>query len=140
MNDLLKPGLKGDASFIVKPEHLATVMGSGAVEVLSTAMLVAGLENAAASTVESLLPPELTTVGIHLDISHQAATPIGMKVSFQAVLEEVSSNGKILTFLVRAWDEIEPVSSGTHKRAIVNKKLFEEKTHAKLTGPRLPQK
>lgn len=129
--DGLQPGLKASISFKVAPKHLASEMSSGEVRVFATPMLVAGMEMAAVEAVKPVLPHELTTVGTKLDISHDAATPLDMKVTFSALLTAISSNGKGLTFEVKAFDEVGPIGSGTHERVIVNRQSFEEKTNAK---------
>lgn len=130
----LNPGITGSNSFIVERRHLTTTVGSGKVTVFSTAMLIGGMEGAAVNCVEPFLEAGETTVGIHVNVNHDASTPLGMKVSFQATLQEISANGKILTFRVEASDELGKIGEGLHKRAIVNKKRFEEKTQAKLSG------
>lgn len=127
----LKPGLVGTASFTVSREHLAVVIGSGEVEVLATPMLLNGMESAAINAVAHCLPAGMTTVGTHVDISHNIATPLGMKVSFQAELTEISSDGRFLTFKVSAVDEAGKIGEGTHTRALVNKAAFEEKARAR---------
>lgn len=128
----LKPGLVGSASFTVGREHLAVTVGSGTVEVFATPLLIDGMENAASNAIAACLPPDLTSVGTHVDVSHNAATPLGMKVVFKAELTEISSDGRRLTFKVRADDEAGKIGEGTHTRIIVNKSAFEEKARAKL--------
>ena len=68
----------------------------------------------------------------HLDISHDAPTPIGMKVWAEAEITAVSENGKMVDFAVKAWDESGPIGSGTHTRAIVKNEKFLAKCNAKL--------
>ena len=45
------------------------------------------------------------SVGTHLDVSHDAPTPVGMKVWAEAEITAVSENGKMVDFAVKAWDE-----------------------------------
>ena len=72
------------------------------------------------------------TVGTKLDIIHDAATPVGMKVWAEAEITAVSENGKMVDFAVKAWDESGPIGSGTHTRAIVKNEKFLAKCNAKL--------
>ena len=58
-----------------------------------------------------------------------AATPVGMKVRVIAELIEI--NGKALTFKVKAYDEIDKIGSGIHKRAIVELDRFIKRTNEK---------
>ena len=132
MANKLEPGLEAQESFLVEEKHLASVVGSGLVDVFSTAMMIGGMESAAVAAVQSYLNPEETTVGVHVNVEHKAATPLGMKTTFYARLLEVSANGKGLKFRVEARDEAELIGEGLHHRVIVNKKKFENRATAKL--------
>ena len=72
------------------------------------------------------------SVGTHLDVSHDAPTPIGMKVWAEAEITAVSENGKMVDFAVQAWDEKGPIGKGTHTRAIISNERFLTRCNAKL--------
>ncbi|WP_314871959.1 thioesterase family protein [Stomatobaculum longum] len=129
---MLNPGIKGHQEITVAEKDLAIHVGSGTVHVLATPMMIANMEYTSAASVEELLGEGKTTVGVKVDVSHVAATPKGMKVTFDAELLEVSANGKILTFHVEAHDECGLIGEGTHQRAVVDRVRFDEKTQAKL--------
>lgn len=129
---MLNPGIKGHQEITVEEKDLAIHVGSGTVHVLATPMMIANMEYTSAASVEELLGEGKTTVGVKVDVSHIAATPKGMKVTFDAELLEVSANGKILTFHVEAHDECGLIGEGTHQRAVVDRVRFDEKTQAKL--------
>jgi fluoroacetyl-CoA thioesterase len=74
----LRPGLKGYARIHVGVEQTAPSIGSGKVPVLATPVMINVIEAAALATVEHLLPPGHQSLGIHLDVRHFAATPIGI--------------------------------------------------------------
>ena len=131
MERALRPGVRGEMTHVVARRHLASEVGSGLVDVFSTAMMIAGMEATAVAAVQPLLPPGETTVGVHVDVSHKAATPLGMRVTFACELLEVSPNGKGLTFRVSARDEAGLIGEGLHKRVVVDKEKFEAKTAAK---------
>lgn len=131
MDDALKPGLEGEFHFTIEKRHLANEVGSGLVNVFSTAMMIAGMETAAVAVAQKRLPAGKTTVGVHVDVSHKAATPLGMNVRFLARLTEISANGKGLKYHVEAWDERELIGEGWHQRVIVDKEMFERKTGEK---------
>lgn len=132
MKKRLQPGLKGQSEFVVTEDMLANSVGSGLVSVLATVMMIAGMEGTAVATVQDALDEGYTTVGTHVDVSHEAATPMGMKVRFFAELLEVSPNGKGLTFHVEAHDENGLIGKGTHKRVVVHKERFESRTRGKV--------
>ena len=131
MDKVLKPGIKGEKFLVVEPRHLASEVGSGLVDVFSTAMMIAGMEEVCVKAVQPLLRPGETTVGVHVDVAHVAATPKGMKVHFSCELLEVSPNGKCLEFRVSASDEAGVIGEGKHKRVVVDRQKFESKAHAK---------
>lgn len=129
---MLIPGLSASITRVVEKSFLASEIGSGLVNVFSTAMMIAFMEEAAVKAVQPFLPPGYTTVGVHLDISHKAATPPGMHVHFHALLKEISSSGKKMTFEVSAHDESGLIGSGLHQRVLVNREEFESSALKKL--------
>ena len=130
--DQLKSGLKFEVSRQVEQTDLASEVGSGLVDVFSTAMMIGGMEDAAVRCVQPCLPEGFTTVGVRVEVSHKAATPLGMGVSFAATLLQVSPDGRRLTFAIEARDEAGLIGEGRHERAIVEKEKFVAKAKAKL--------
>src|SRR6266581_2910307 len=110
----MKPGLKGHAQILVGVEHTAPSIGSGKVPVLATPVMINVIEAAALAAVEHLLPVGHQSLGIHLDVRHFAATPVGMRI--EANCELIGVEGRTLLFQVEAYDEKEPIGDGSHKR------------------------
>ena len=119
---------------VVTEDLTAAAIGSGALPVFGTPFMAAMMENAAMTCLQQFLEDGQGSVGTHLDITHTAPTPIGMKVTAEAEIKDVSENGKMVVFNVRAWDEKGPISSGIHTRAIINNEKFLAKCNAKLEG------
>lgn len=132
MSNTLRPGMTGTAETIVTEAMLASTVGSGKVSVFSTAIMVAWMEGTAVGVVQPHLEEGQTTVGTGINVSHVAATPLGMKVRFTAELTAVSANGKGLSFKVAAHDEAGLIGEGTHERVVINKEKFESRTKDKL--------
>jgi predicted thioesterase len=126
----LEPGLKGKVEIVVAEEHTAPHVGSGRVHVLATPVMVNLMEAAALQAVEGLLPPGHQTVGTHLDITHTAATPVGMRV--RAFAEVTRVDKRTLTFNVYAEDENERIGGGLHERIIINLERFDERMQQKI--------
>jgi predicted thioesterase len=126
----LQPGLKGSAEIVVGEQHTAPHVGSGRVHVLATPVMVNLMEAAALHAVEGLLPAGHQTVGIHLDITHVAATPVGMRVRAHAELTRVEK--RTLTFSVHAEDEKERIGEGLHERIIINLERFDRRMQEKM--------
>ena len=110
----------------------AEAIGSGALPVFGTPFMAAMMENAACTCLQTFLEDGQGSVGTHLDIHHDAPTPIGMRVWAEAEITGVSENGKMVDFKVSAWDERGPVGGGTHTRAIINSQRFLDKCNGKL--------
>ena len=123
-------GLKGRAETVVTDSNTAAAVGSGLVPVFATPYMIAIMENAAVNALLPVLSAEEGSVGTHLDVSHDAATPIGMKVWAEA--EVIAVDGKKITFSVSAFDEAGPIGKGSHERFIINPERFLNKTQAKI--------
>ena len=126
----LQPGLKASVEIIVGEEHTAPHVGSGRVHVLATPVMVNLMEAAALQAVEGLLPAGHQTVGTHLDITHTAATPVGMRVKAYAELTKVDK--RTLTFSVYAEDAKERIGGGVHERIIINLERFDVRMQDKV--------
>lgn len=125
-------GAKCQLQQTVTEELTAAAIGSGALPVFGTPFMLAMMENAAMTCLQTGLEDSQGSVGTHLDVSHDAPTPIGMTVTAEAEICAVSENGKMVDFKVRAWDEKGPIGQGVHTRAIINSQRFLEKCNAKL--------
>ncbi len=126
----LQPGLKGAVEIVVGAEHTAPHVGSGRVYVLATPVMVNLMEAAALRAVEGWLPAGQQTVGTHLDITHVAATPVGMRV--RACAELTGVDKRTLTFSVYAEDEKERIGAGIHERIIIDLERFDQRMQEKL--------
>jgi fluoroacetyl-CoA thioesterase len=127
----ITPGLTGTTEIIVGPEHTAPFVGSGRIAVLATPVMIKLIEAAALAAVEHLLPAGHQSLGTHLDVSHIAATPVGLRVTASA--EVLGVEGRTITFRVEAHDEFEPIGGGTHQRVVVSVARFDERVQRKLT-------
>ena len=123
-------GMKGEVSTLVEREDTAMEVGSGSLLVYATPCMVALMEGAACEAIAQAIAEGKTSVGTMLNISHLAATPVGMEVYAQAEVIEV--DGNTITFHVCAFDESGKIGEGTHKRAVVTAQRFLDKTYAKL--------
>ena len=126
--DALPIGLKGLAETLVTEENTAA-MGSGLLPVFATPAMLALMEQAAASSVQPFLPEGQGTVGTRLEVSHLAATPIGMAV--RAESELIAVDRRKLRFAVRAWAGDELVGEGEHERFVIDNARFLEKALSK---------
>jgi fluoroacetyl-CoA thioesterase len=73
--------------------------------------------------------PREQTVGIHVNVSHSAATPPGLSVVVKGRLDKI--DGRKLSFSLEAGDGIERISEGTHERFIILTEKFNRKVAEK---------
>ena len=125
-------GLKGRAETVVNDSNTAQAACSGALPVFGTPFMCALMEEAAWKSIAPHLEPGQSTVGTKLEISHDSATPVGMKVWAESEVTQV--DGKRLVLKVAAFDERGPIGQGTHERFIVTDERFLSKTAKKLEG------
>ncbi len=125
----LPPGLSGTAELVVGEHHTAPHVGSGRIRVLATPVMINLIEAAALAAVEHSLPEHHQSLGTRLDISHVAATPVGMRV--RATAEVVRVEGRTIHFKVRAEDERELIGEGTHERVVVDVERFDRRVREK---------
>ena len=98
--------------------------------VFATGFLVGLLEWACIKAINPHLDwPQEQTVGTHIDVGHEAATPPGLEVITTVELIEVE--GRKLVFVVEAHDGIDLISKGRHERFVINKEKFDAKLGVK---------
>ncbi len=136
MKDTLRAGIRYEHRFVVPSSKTVPALYPEAEEflampeVFATGYLVGFLEWACVKAVNPHLdwPAELT-LGTHIDVSHEAATPPGMEVTASVELVEVS--GRKLSFLVEAHDGVDIISRGRHERFVVDRSRFDTRVGEK---------
>ena len=123
-------GMKAEVNTLAEREDTAREVGSGDLLVYATPCMVALMEGAACEAIAECLGENQTTVGTALNIEHISATPVGLEVRAEA--EVTAVEGKVITFDVKAFDEVGQIGHGTHKRVIVGSQKFLERAYNKL--------
>ncbi|MFA5083715.1 MAG: thioesterase family protein [Hydrogenophilaceae bacterium] len=136
MKDSLQPGISNVLSFTLPEQKMVPGLYPEAPEfqtmppVFATGYLVGFLEWAC---LQSVIPhldwPREQTVGTHVNVSHEAATPVGMTVTARTRLVEV--DGRRLVFEVEADDGVDLISRGTHERYVIDTERFNAKVARK---------
>ena len=112
----------GTATLVVGPQDLASSISSETGDefppVLATARMIALMEIAAGRVLQPLLGPGELSVGVTVDISHTAPTPLGAEVI--ATARYAGREGRLFLFEVSVADPGGEVGRGWHKRAIVS--------------------
>jgi fluoroacetyl-CoA thioesterase len=139
MKDTLKPGIRYEHSFVVPPTKTVPALYPESEEfvampeVFATGFLVGFLEWACIKAINPHLDwPQEQTVGTHIDVSHEAATPPGLEVT--AMVELLAVEGRKLIFAVEARDGVDRISKGRHERFIIDRDRFLAKLAGKKIG------
>lgn len=123
-------GIKGHLEQVVTPEMSAARVGSGLVDVLATPMMISLVERTCNESVLSHLDEGQGTVGTLVNVTHTAATPIGMRVWCDSELVDVDR--RRLVFHVKAYDACGLIGEGTHERFIIDTAKFTAKVKEKM--------
>ena len=139
MKETLKAGLEHELRFVVPPSKTVPALYPESTEfrqmpaVFATGFLVGLLEWACLLAVKPHLDwPSEQTVGTHVDVSHEAATPPGLVVTARAKL--VAVDGRRLRFDVEADDGVDVIARGTHERAVVLRERFDARIAEKAAA------
>ena len=134
MRSDLTPGLTHSQSIVVTPamtaETISKVFGvEGFVPVLATAGMIVFMELTCGAAMKPFLEEGEESVGTHVDMSHLAATPVGMRVTAEVELIEIRE--RILRFKVLCRDEQDVIGEGFHERAVIYGPKFRARVAAK---------
>jgi fluoroacetyl-CoA thioesterase len=135
----LQPGLRHEFTYRVPPDNTVPNLYPEAAEfvhmpeVFATGFLVGLIEWTCIQLVNRHLDwPAEMTLGIHVDVSHEAATPPGLEITTAVELTKV--DGRLLEFSVQAHDGVDTIARGTHRRAVVDAAKFSARAAAKVPG------
>jgi fluoroacetyl-CoA thioesterase len=138
MKDTLKPGLRYEHKFLLPATKTVPALYpespefQAMPEVFATGYMVGFLEWACIMCINPHLNwPQEQSLGTHIDVSHEAATPPGLEVT--ATVEVTAVNGQRVTFAVSAHDGIDLIARGTHERFVIDKARFDNKIRSKQT-------
>jgi fluoroacetyl-CoA thioesterase len=124
MKPTLKPGLTHRIAYKVAEDKTVpyTYPESAIIadmpKVFATGFMIVLMEWVCTELAAAHLDPGEGSVGVHVDVSHLAATPPGMTVTAEAECIEVA--GPRLAFKVRAHDGVDLIGEGRHERFVVN--------------------
>jgi len=135
MSPDLKPGLRhvqrirvGESLTVPALSHaFASFVEMPAV--FATALLIGFIEWACLEALRPYLGAGENTVGTHVDVSHVAATPIGMTVTAEVELIEI--DGRKLRFKVSCRDDRDLIGEGFHERVVIDSAKFAARLAAK---------
>jgi fluoroacetyl-CoA thioesterase len=136
--DDLKPGLRHSATLTVSEALSVPAQArifDPAIEmppVFATAQMIAFVEWTCVAALAPYLGPDQRTVGTRVEMTHTAATPIGMRVTADVKLVEITD--RTLRFKVACRDEKDPIGDGFHERTIIDHVRFMARLARKQSG------
>lgn len=132
MKESLKAGIRYEHKFVVPLSKTVPALYPEAQEfiempeVFATGFLVGFLEWACIKAIKPHLDwPDEQSLGTHINVSHEAASPPGFEI--KAVVELIKVEGRRLVFSVEAYDNNDLISKGEHERFVINKERFDAK-------------
>jgi fluoroacetyl-CoA thioesterase len=134
----LRPGLTARIDYRVPPERTVPFLlpesrhFASLPSVLATGYLVGIVEWTCMTALDGHLDEGEQTLGVHVDLSHDAPTPPGETLTVEATLDAV--DGRRLTFTVHAFDEVATVCRGIHHRAVIDAERFTERLGERTSG------
>ena len=136
MKETLKPGIRYEHKFVIPQSKTVPALYpeseefAAMPEVFATGFLVGFLEWACIRAINPHIDwPHEQTLGTHINVSHEAATPPGLEVT--ATVELIAVEGRRLVFNVEAHDGVDLISRGQHERFVINKEKFVARVGAK---------
>lgn len=141
MKETLKPGICYEHKYVIPASKTVPALYPESEEftvmpeVFATGFMVGLLEWACIRAINPHLDwPVEQTVGTHINVSHEAATPPGLRVTVSVKLIEV--DGRRLVFDVEAHDGIDTISRGRHERFVIIKEKFDARLASKIESTR----
>ena len=119
-------GLSAELTEETTESHAAPHLGSGGTSFYSTPAMIALMERTSIQALQPYLQEGESSVGVKVNVSHIAATPIGQKVRCQVTVEAI--HGRRITFAIEAYNEKEKIGEGTHERVLISVQRFASKT------------
>lgn len=141
MKATLQPGAKTEFAFKVPANKTVPHLYPEAHEfqqmptVFATGFMVGLMEWTCIKILEPHLDEGEGSLGIHINVSHLAATVPGQTVTVEAECTKVE--GRKITFHVKARDEIDVIGEGEHQRMVVNTDKFVAKVNEKAKKARV---
>ena len=131
LESFIEPGISLESTHIIEERHAAMNVGSGSLRVLATPAMIGFMEINANRLLASHLPPGAASVGVRVDVTHLAPTPVGGSLRVRSQVLRVE--GRRVYLSVQAWDEIELIGEGQHERVLIDEARFLARVQAKAS-------
>lgn len=130
---MLTVGLTREATTTALSEDSAQRVSPLVPDVFASTRMIGLIERTCTELMAEHLSPGQTSVGTGFCLSHEAPTPIGMRVTVTVSLAEIDRRRCV--FDVEARDEVERIGVGRHERFVIDRASFLERIAAKAGRP-----
>ncbi len=131
INHGIQEGMVTDFRKITNPLDASDTSGSMELSYLvSTPAVINNIIEASSEMLNKLLPPEYTTIGTHLEISHENPTLVGEAINLRIKVIKVIHNEIFLEF--EGTDSVGMFCKGKYERYIVNKDRLLQSAYARF--------
>lgn len=128
MKSTLSVGLSATRAISVDTPRTIDFLGES-LRVYATPSLVRDFEYACREFLLDYVDPGEDSVGTGISVSHGASTLRGMTVHITISVSKIE--GRLVTFSLRAKDDIEEISQGSHSRFVVDIEKLRNRVAAK---------
>lgn len=129
---MLQVGLEREATAVVTAADSATLVTPFVPEVYASARMIAFAVDTCAHLRAEHLAPEETSVGVRFQLTHEAATPIGVTVRVRVRLVEIDRQRCV--FEVEGHDERDRITTGCHEPFVVERERFMARVRVRGQG------
>ncbi len=129
MKSTLQPGLSTSRRITIDRPRTIDFLGEE-LRVYATPELVRDIEETCLNFLLEHAEAGENSVGTAIQVSHAAATPLGMTVTITATVTKVE--GRQVAFDVVAADDLEEIGRGTHSRFVVAVDKLKDRVAAKV--------
>ena len=129
MKSTLQPGLSTSRRITIDRSRTIDFLGEE-LRVYATPELVRDIEETCLNFLLEHAEAGENSVGTAIQVSHAAATPLGMTVTITATVTKVE--GRQVAFDVVAADDLEEIGRGTHSRFVVAVDKLKDRVAAKV--------
>ena len=117
VKDTLEPGLTRRETVTVDPKRTISFLGED-MRMYSTPNMVDDMEYACYRLLAEHLEDGESSVGIHVEMQHISATPLGEDVRLDVEIEGI--DGRKVIFVAEIRDAVETVGRGKHTRFVID--------------------
>lgn len=129
---MLTVGSTREATTVVTPDDSAMQVSPLVPDVFASTRMIAFVERLCTELMAEHLTSGETSVGVGFQLSHEAATPIGMAVRMRVRLAEIDRRRCV--FEVEGHDAVDRITVGRHERFVVGRERFTARVRDKAAG------